>query len=176
MSVRFREEPTLFNFAAENDNENADEATKELLEEVDRSLKGFEQAARSHAWLGDLGVNAEAQLLTEANHARALGAHASTVDLAQFVCNSVLLDGGDLTGTMSDDVFELLLPPAWNYGLDDLPGYDPTTRRLRLTTKLEVTSDARERPVGFLGRAPPLVRRALDRVRNLSFGGSARAG
>jgi hypothetical protein len=54
--------------------------------------------------------------------------------------------------------------------LEELPGYDANTRYLRLTTNLDITRDAQNRPVGFLGRAHPLVRRALDRVRNLSFG------
>jgi hypothetical protein len=39
-----------------------------------------------------------------------------------------------------------------------------------------VTSDADHNLVGYLGRAHPLVRRALDRVRNLSFGGTAAGG
>ena len=37
--------------------------TKELLEEIDRSLKGFEQAARTNTWLGEAGLNAEEKLL-----------------------------------------------------------------------------------------------------------------
>jgi hypothetical protein len=37
-------------------------------------------------------------------------------------------------------------------------------------------SDGDGHSVGFLGRAHPLVRRALDRVRNLSFGGTAQRG
>jgi hypothetical protein len=73
-------------------------------------------------------------------------------------------------GNAQDEVFEVVVPPSWLYGLDDLPGYDAQSRRLRLTTRLEVAHDEQERPVGFLGRAHPLVRRALDRVRNLSFG------
>ena len=40
----------------------------------------------------------------------------------------------------------------------------------------QITRDAGEQPVGFLGRAHPLVRRALDWVRHLSFGAGARLG
>ena len=47
---------------------------------------------------------------------------------------------------------------------------------VRLTTQLDVMTDEHDHAVGFLGRAHPLVRRALDRVRNLSFGGTARRG
>ncbi|MGA2255094.1 MAG: hypothetical protein ABSG53_10565, partial [Thermoguttaceae bacterium] len=69
--------------------------------------------------------------------------------------------------------FQLRLPSAWRYGLEYLPGYDPEKGLVRLTTKLEISTDGDGNPVGFLGRAHPLVRRALDRVRNLSFGGTA---
>jgi hypothetical protein len=39
------------------------EATQQLLEEIDRSLKSFEQGSRTHAWLGDAGLNAEEKLV-----------------------------------------------------------------------------------------------------------------
>jgi superfamily II DNA or RNA helicase len=172
----FEKQPTLFDFCEGDEAEGSDEATKELLEEIDRSLKGFEQAARTNTWLGDAGLNAEEQLLEEAAEARALGDRVGTVDLAAFVCDAVRLDGGQVTGTFDDDHFQIRLPPAWCHGLEDLPGYDPAKRVVRLTTKLDVTSDADKNPVGYLGRAHPLVRRALDRVRNLSFGGMAKEG
>jgi len=60
--------------------------------------------------------------------------------------------------------------------LDDLSGYDSVSRCIRLTTNLEVTKDSQDRTVGFLGRAHPLVRWALERVRNLSYGSSAQPG
>lgn len=169
----FREEPTLLDFQEGDEAEGADEATKELLEEIDRSLKGFEQAARTNTWLGDAGLNAEEKLLTEASQARAAGDRVGSVDLATFVASAVQLDGGQLVGRIEDECFQLRLPTAWRYGLDDLPGYDPAHGLVRLTTKLDVTADDEKNQVGYLGRAHPLVRRALDRVRNLSFGGTA---
>jgi superfamily II DNA or RNA helicase len=172
----FREEPTLFDFREGDEAQGADPATKELLEEIDKSLKGFEQAARTNTWLGDAGLNAEEKLLTEASEARAAGDRVNAVDLAAFVCDAIRLDGGQLTGRLEDDHFQLSLPPAWRFGLEDLPGYDVEKGVVRLTTRLEVTTDGEDNPVGFLGRAHPLVRRALDRVRNLSFGGQAAQG
>jgi hypothetical protein len=172
----FRDEPTLFDFGEGDEAEGSDEATKELLEEIDRSLKGFEEAARTNAWLGDAGLNADEQLVDEATEARALGDRVGTVDLATFVCDAVKLDGGQVTGTIDAEHFTLRLSPAWCHGLEDLPGYDPSKRLVRLTTNLDVTSDGEKNPVGYLGRAHPLVRRALDRVRNLSFGGMAAKG
>ena len=113
-------------------------ATKELLEEIDKSLKGFEQAARTNTWLGDAGLNAEEKLLDEASEARATGDRVNAVDLASFVCDAVQLDGGQLVGKIGDDHFQLRLPSAWRFGLDDLPGYDSEKGVVRLTTKLEV--------------------------------------
>jgi hypothetical protein len=172
----FREEPTLFDFREGDEAEGADEATKELLEEIDRSLKGYEQAARTNTWLGEAGLNADERLLTEASDARAAGDRVGAVDLATFVCNAVQLDGGQLVGRIDDDHFQIRLPTAWRHGLEDLPGYDPEKGVVRLTTKLEIGSDEEDNPIGYLGRAHPLVRRALDRVRNLSFGGTAAQG
>ncbi len=172
----FQDEPTALNFHEGDESEGADEATAELLEEIDRSLSGFRDATRSHAWLGDAGMQAEERLLEEAKEAREEGTRAESVDLARFVCDAVFLDGGRVDGSTDDDCFLVHLPPNWTHGLDELPGYDQEQRLVRLTTKLDVTADDQERSVGFLGRAHPLVRRALDRVRNLSFGTSAREG
>ena len=74
----------------------SDEATRELLEEIDRSLKGFEQAAKTNAWLGDAGLNAEESLIKEASEAESRGKRAESVDLSSFVSSAVLLDGGEL--------------------------------------------------------------------------------
>jgi superfamily II DNA or RNA helicase len=169
----FKSDTPLFKFASDDEAEGAPEATKELLEEIDRSLKSFEDAARTHAWLGDAGLNAEERLLNEAGQAFDSGQKAGSVDLADFVVDAARLDGGDLAGKLTDPVFALTLPPAWSHGLEDLPGYDAASRCVRLTTRIEVTSDDKDRPVGYLGRSHPLVRRALDRVRHLSFGGDA---
>ena len=65
----FKTENTSFSFTDGNENDGADAATLELLEEIDRSLHGFEKAARSHGWLGDAGLNSEEQLVQEADEA-----------------------------------------------------------------------------------------------------------
>jgi ERCC4-related helicase len=166
-----REEPEL-DLTAGEENDGADTATRELLEEIDRSLKGFERAATANAWLGADGLNAEASLFAEADQARARGASLNHVDISGFVRDAVLLEGGQLRNT-SSDIVELVLPPTWVTGLKGTPGFDTETRTLRLTQNLYVTHDAQEREVGFLGRAHPVVRRALDRVRHLALGGNA---
>ncbi|HUB16254.1 MAG TPA: helicase-related protein [Acetobacteraceae bacterium] len=58
----------------------------------------------------------------------------------------------------------LTLPPDWTAGLDGLPGYDAATRTLRLTRDRTRLCDADGKTLAFLGRAHPLVRRAISRV------------
>jgi len=165
-----REEP-VFDLIAGEENSGADPATRDLLEEIDRSLQGFERAATAHTWLGADGLNAEASLFAEADQARQRGEALNSVDLARFVRDAVLLEGGNVREA-APDITELTLPSTWMPGLADTPGIDADTRTVRLTTKLDVTQDAQNREVGFLGRAHPLVRRALDRVRHLALGGA----
>jgi superfamily II DNA or RNA helicase len=172
----FKEEPTLFDFDQGDENQGADEHTLETLEEIDRSLKGFERAAKTNAWLGDVGLNAEEAQVGEADRARDRGCEAENVDLAQFVCDAVRLDGGQVDGQITDEHFVVHLPTSWLHGLDELPGYNADARVVRLTTRIDVTTVGKDLPVGFLGRAHPLVRRALDRVRNLASGATARTG
>ncbi|MEW6237084.1 MAG: helicase-related protein [Candidatus Omnitrophota bacterium] len=172
----FKEEETLFDFNSGQENEGADDATREILEEIDRSLNHYEKASRAHVWLGDAGLHAEQQQMEDAENARIQGQRVGINDLARFVIDAVLLDGGDTQGNVENETFQLVLPPSWHYGLDDLPGYDSASRCVRLTTNLEVTKDSEERAVGFLGRAHPLVQRSLERVRHLSYGGAAHQG
>ncbi len=166
----FQSQGKLFDLEKSEPEEGADPATRELLEEIDRSLKGFQQACRSNSWLVETGSNAEAGLVAEATAANERGKEVGAVDLTQFVIDAVRFDGGQLVGKPADHTFELVIPPGWIHGLDECAGYDSSTRRIRLTTRLDVFRDAQDRPVGFLGRAHPLVRRALEKVRYLVYG------
>jgi ERCC4-related helicase len=170
-SKAFSDQGTLFTLEDAATVQASDEPTRELLAEIDKSLEGFERAARTASWFVETGVNAEASLSSEAERARAAGGRSSGVDLTAFVRDAVLLDGGDWREA-ERDVFEAVLPASWLYGLEDLPGYESGTRRLVLTTDAERIRDSRQRPLGYLGRAHPVVRRALDRVRHLSLGAS----
>ena len=172
----FDEEDALFDFRQADLTEDAGEGVREILEEIDRSLSRYEKAARSHGWLGEEGLNAGAEDEEEASGAKEQGAKFSSTDLARFVTEAGLLEGGDLAGSVSDPIFELRLPPPWRQGAEDVPGYDPTTGAVRLTTHLDIERDEAGREVGFLGRAHPLVRRALDRVRNRVLGGTVPRG
>ncbi len=149
--------------------ENTDgEAWKELMADVDRVLAGFEANAKSNAWLGAAGLNADEKLMREAQGAHDAGERQSAVSLLDFVRAAVQVDTGRSV-TQSGDVFTLPLTDAWLHGMEDIPGYDPDKRVVRLTADRAKGQDDAG-PIGCLGRAHPLVRRALDRVRNLQFG------
>ena len=165
----FQDQGALFTVEEAAAQPGEEDASRELLEEIDRSMRGYEQAARSATWLGEAGLNADASLSQEADQARTVGERANATDLLAFVRDAVSLDGGSCR-QVEPDVLELSLPAAWLFGLDDLPGYDPDAHVLLLTTSQERLRDGRGRPVGYLGRGHAIVRRALDRVRNLSFG------
>jgi ERCC4-related helicase len=148
-------------------------AYQELLAEVERAMTGYEKTARSNAWLGEAGLNAEARLVDEASRARAEGKRLGAVELMEFVLGALDADSdaeAPARGAGPDGLVDLRLPPAWTHGLRDIPGYDAEERTLRLTTDRHRTRDDRGRRLGYLGRAHPIVRRALDRVRNLRFG------
>jgi len=172
----FKQKEVLFKFTEPDEDKDTDEATREIMEEINKTLRGYEKATRTHNWLGDTGLNSEEKLMTEANTAHTQGKRVSPVDLARFVTDAILLDGGNISGKIQDKIFEVMLPPYWTHGLEDLPGYDSLSQKFRLTTMIEITEDSQEQPVGFLGHAHPLVRRALDRVRNLSFGNGSQTG
>ena len=169
----FKRGETLFSFDEPEEVNPESPAIKELMEEVERGFRGFREATKTHSWLGAIGAHADAKSVEDADAARKSG-QAEAVDLARFVLDAILLDGGSVEE--GDGIHIVTLPPDWQHGLDDIPGYDPDSRRIRLTTDIDVFRDADDNPVGFLGRAHPLVRRALDRVRNISFGGQAERG
>ncbi len=171
------EEASLFKsppveFRLDGEEERPEEpATRELLEEIDRSLNGFRQAAQANAWLGGAGLNAEESLVSEADRAREAGAAITNVDLGHFVRNAVLAEGG--AACDRENWIELTLPASWMQGLDAVPGLDGASRTIRLTDQLDLTTTPDGQEIGFLGRAHPLVRRALDRVRHLAMGRGA---
>ncbi len=147
-------------------------AYKDMLAEVDRVLADFERASRTHSWLGAAGLNAEEGQILDADAARERGGRMGVVDLLEFVVEALRTDSSEPNAARerTDGIWELRLPPTWLHGLAQVPGYDAEARLLRLTTRLEQFKDAEDRAVGFIGRAHPVVRRALDRVRNIQLG------
>lgn len=159
---------------AEGDDDVTTPAYRELLEEVERAMSGYEKAARTSNWLGETGLNADAQLIDEATRARTEGRRLGAVELLDFVSNALETESGGAGSVQrredDDRVLEMRLPPTWTHGLREIPGYEEDTRILRVTTDRHHLRDEKGHRLGFIGRAHPVVRRALDRVRNLRFG------
>jgi superfamily II DNA or RNA helicase len=166
----FVEQPIQFTLLAGEPADGATEAVRELLAEIDRSFGSFEKTAKSNAWLADAGICAEESMLHAAGDAKEAGDATANVNLAQFAVDAVLRDGGKLMGRVTDRSFELTLPGSWRVDLSDTPGADPDSRTIRLTTNKEVILDQSKRLVGYLGRAHPLIRHVIDRVRYTSLG------
>lgn len=156
-----------FAFVTQEDQPD-DPDVQALLEEIDASLKRFENTAKSHQWLADEGLHATELDRKEAENARQSGQRIGAVDLTRFVQDAVALEGGESQTTSFG--FDLRLPDTWRHGLEELPGWDSDRGRMRITKDLAILATDKNEPIGYLGRAHPLVQRAIDRVRHLALG------
>jgi len=154
----------------ENVDDLASPAYRDLMSELDRVFTGFDRAAKSLQWLADGGLSADERLLGDAAKARAQSGALIGEDLLAFVLDALRSQSADSVQERADGIIALRLPPDWRAGIDDMPGYDAGTHTLLVTRDLEQTHDADKRSVGFLGRAHPIVRVTLERVRNLRLG------
>ena len=154
-------------FDFESDDKPEDDDVQALLDEIDKSLSRFISAAKTQTWFSS-GVWSDLKAGEDAAQAMEQGRRSGEVDLLDFVRGAVLLEGGNATDR--DGYVELRLPEAWRHELAELPGYDADHGVLRVTTDLDLMRDEKERSLGFLGRAHPIVRRAIERVRHLSLG------
>ncbi|MCA0454913.1 MAG: DEAD/DEAH box helicase [Chloroflexi bacterium] len=138
-----------------------------LLEEVDKSLRRFEQSARIHSWIND-GAAADEFARDRATKALEVGRKAGDVDLMDFVKQAVRAEGGQ--SREKDGITWLTLPQSWRYGLENVPGWSVERGTLVVTSDLNKLTDENQEPVGFLGRAHPVVRRAIEHVRHQALG------
>lgn len=139
-----------------------------LLEEVDKSLRRFEQTAKTHNWLGEEGVAADEVARQRAIGALEVGRKAGQIDLIDFVTHAVQTEGGKVS--RQDNVITYMLPEMWHYGMQDIPGWEASRNHLRVTTNLNQFTDTKGQAVGYLGRAHPVVRRAIEHVRHQALG------
>lgn len=140
----------------------------ELLAEVEKSLRRFEHAARTHTWLGEEGAAADEAAQRRATNALEVGKQAADIDLVRFVKQAVLSENGQVRE--QGKIISLQLPKTWQFGMEDIPGWDASSGLLRVTTDLRCMVDDRGKPVGYLGRAHPVVRRAIEQVRFQALG------
>lgn len=137
-------------------------ALRDLLHEIDRAFAGHERHAVRHGWLVEQNLNSDSGQMAEAGVARQRSDRLlGHVDLADFVGAAIESE----TRGAAVDPDRLQLPFDWAAGLDDLPGYDPQTRTMRVTRDRDRLRDAQGASLAFLGRAHPLVRRAISRMR-----------
>jgi hypothetical protein len=159
-AMLFADEPSAIRTLDQVAEEENGEAYRDLLHEIDRAFEGFERSAVRHGWLSDQGLNADAAQVVMADAARqrsdALLGH---VDLPDFVAAAIAAETGRIA-----DAGVLRLPADWLVGLDDLPGFDSAAKVLRVTRDRAKLRDRKRRSLAFLGRAHPLVRRAISRV------------
>ncbi len=165
---REKESESLFEAAAD-ENDVSSPAYKEMLAEMDRAIGGFERAAKTHDWLGAAGLNAEPGRIDEALAARAAGTRLGDTDLLSFVSEAVASEARSATAVRDrgDGVIALELPPTWAHGFEDVPGWSGESRTMLVTSDPTVVTTPQGESVAYLGRAHPLVRRALSRVRNI---------
>ncbi|HTB46083.1 MAG TPA: helicase-related protein [Acetobacteraceae bacterium] len=147
-------------------------AFRDLLHEIDRAFAGHERHSVRHGWLVEQGLNADLKQMAAADTARqrsdTLLGH---IDLADFVAAAIEAE----TGGAAIDADRLQLPSDWTAALDDLPGYDAQTTTLRITRDRDRLRNADGEPLAFLGRAHPLVRRAVSRARRTDIAESRSA-
>jgi superfamily II DNA or RNA helicase len=137
-------------------------AFRDLLHEIDRAFAGHERHSVRHGWLVEQGLNADLNQMAAAGTARQRGeALLGHIELADFVAATIEVE----TGATAIDADRLMLPRDWISGLDDLPGYDAPTRSVRITRDRDRLRDAHGESLAFLGRAHPLVQRAVSRAR-----------
>jgi len=148
------------------------DAQQALLDEIDRATQSFTDAAKANSWLGLAGERAEQRHLEEASAASAEGRTLAGTDLFQFVRNALERDVGsaDAVRTEPDGTVCFRLPAEWGLRLDGMAGFDRDSQILRVSQDRSKVTDAQKRPIGFLGRAHPVVARALERTRNARYG------
>jgi hypothetical protein len=143
---------------------NAD-AYRDLLHEIDRAFDGFDRSAVRYGWMADHGLNAGAAQIAAATAARRRsGTMIGHIDLPDFVAAAIAAEiDGSAAGRRV-----LHLPADWLAGLDDLPGFDRERRVLRFTRNQNRLRDRQGLSLAFIGRAHPVVRRAISRAQRIA--------
>jgi superfamily II DNA or RNA helicase len=135
---------------------NAD-AYRDLIQEIDKAFDAFDLSAVRHGWLAGESMYADAALMpASAKERRAFG----HIDLPDFVASAIAAENGRVAGGRG----LLRLPADWLDGLDGLDGFDHERRVLRITRDAARLHDRQGRSLAFLGRAHPVVRRAIGCV------------
>jgi hypothetical protein len=133
------------------------EAYRDLIQEIDKAFDGFDLWSVRHGWLVSQSMHSDATTTPASDRKRRAFCH---IDLPDFVAAAIAAETGRVAG--GRDV--LRLPADWLAGLDGLDGFDREQRVLRITRDAARLHDRRGRSQAFLGRAHPVVRRAIGCV------------
>ena len=157
----FEEAPPIVRMLDQEAADAGAEAYRDLLHEIDRAFAGYDRDAVRHGWFAGQGVHADAAQLAAAEAAWRRGEQElGCIDLADFVAATLAAETG-----RDADPEHLTVPEAWTGGLATLPGYDAASRTLHIARSRAQLRDANGAALAFLGRAHPLVRRAVARMR-----------
>lgn len=130
-------------------------AYRALLRDVEHAYD--ERVALRYGWFP---TQSAATLVAEMRQAEeAFADKGDRAELSRFVVEAIEAD----TGIVQSADGQLRLDDAWCAGLDGLPGFDAGSRCFCFTRDADVLQQGAQ-SVGFLGRAHPLVRRALQRM------------
>ncbi len=135
------------------------DAYRDMLREIDRAFDEFDRSAVRHGWL-DRAFAADATPTVAGRRGSDSVGH---IDLPRFVAEAIAAE----TGRSAAARGVLHLPIDWQGGLDGLPGFDRQHRVLRFTRDRSRLRDREGRSLAFLGRAHPVVRRAIGRVQRV---------
>jgi superfamily II DNA or RNA helicase len=140
-------------------------AYRDLLHEVDRAFNGFDRSAVRHGWRADHAASTDtSQSLAASSAKQRSDVLLGHIDLPDFVVATITVE----TGVQPTSRGVLRLPAEWCSGLDDLPGFDPGHCTLRITRNHTRFRDKKGRSLAVLGRAHPVVRRAISSARRLA--------
>jgi ERCC4-related helicase len=151
----FKPDPEIIRTLDRAAGDNRPDAIVSLSREIDRAFDAFDLMAVCHAWNGTHGFSTGKGLLAEAEQSAHSGL--APEDLPAFVSAVVEAEVNDSVSGQD----EIKLPANWTHDLNDLPGFDATASVLRFTRDFETWRDDSGRITGFLGRAHPLVLRAM---------------
>ncbi len=144
---------------------NAD-AYRDLLHEIDRAFDGFDRSAVRHGWMADHGLNAGAAQMAAASPKRGGGAARFSVTSTCRTSWQRRLPPKPVVALPAAECCIFL--PTGLRGSMICPGFDREHRVLRFTRNQNRLRDRQGLSLAFLGRAHPVVRRAITRAQRVA--------
>jgi superfamily II DNA or RNA helicase len=133
------------------------ETVHSFIREIDRAFDSFDLMAVCHGWHGARGFNSGPASLASAE--QSLLASSGAEDLADFV--AAVVEAETHQPAIGDN--QIRLPSDWLRDIEGLQGVDPVARAIHFVRDPEIWHDSAGQSVAFLGRAHPLVMRAIRR-------------